>query len=69
VPAGASESVIESVKQRLLRRIAPTAHKVLRELPGLPMLVLHASEATLNELAASTDVLRVHAEEIHRPQR
>ena len=69
VPAGATEAAIESVKRRVLSRIAPTAHKVLRDLPGFPMLVLEASEATLDELARSSDVVRVSAESLHRPQR
>ncbi len=69
VPAGATEAVIESVKRRVLSRIASTRHQVLRDLPGFPMLVLEASEATLDELARSSDVVRVSAESIHRPQR
>jgi hypothetical protein len=69
VPAGASEADIESVKRRVLAHIAPTKHQVLRELPGFPMLVLEASEATLQKLAASPDVVRVNAETIERPQR
>lgn len=69
VPAGAGEAVIEGVKRRLLARLAVTRHQVLRALPGLPMLVLDASEATLQELAGSPDVLRVTAESIDRPQR
>jgi hypothetical protein len=69
VPVGATEAVIESVKRRVLFRIAPTPHQVLRDLPGFPLLVLEASEATLDELARSSDVVRVSAESIHRPQR
>jgi hypothetical protein len=69
VPAGATEAEIESVKRRVLARIARTKHEVLRDLPGFPMLVLEASVATLQELAVSPDVLRVHADAIDRPQR
>ena len=69
VPSGATEAAVESVKRRVLSRIATTSHQVLRDLPGFPMLVLEASEATLDELARSSDVVRVSAESIHRPQR
>jgi hypothetical protein len=69
VPPGATEADIEFVKRRVLAGIAPTKHQVLRDLPGFPMLVLEASEATLQVLAASPDVLRVNAETIDRPQR
>ena len=69
VPAGAGETAIEVVKRRLLTRIVGTRHQVLRDLPGFPMLVLDASEATLHELAASPDVRRVTGEAIDRPQR
>lgn len=69
VPAAASEAAIDVIKRRLLARIAGTRHRVIRELPGFPMLVLEASEATLQELAASPDVLRVSGETIDRPQR
>ncbi|MEX2146000.1 MAG: hypothetical protein WED01_03185 [Candidatus Rokuibacteriota bacterium] len=69
VPAGATEAEIESVKRRVLGRIARTKHQVLRELTGLPMLVLEASAATLQALAASPDVLRVDADAIDAPQR
>jgi hypothetical protein len=69
VPAGATEADIELVKRRVLAGIAGTRHQVLRDLPGFPMLVLEASEGTLQVLAASPDVLRVNAETIDRPQR
>lgn len=69
VPAGASEAAIEVIKRRVLTRIAGTRHHVVRDLPGFPMLVLDASEATLQQLAASPDVLRVSGESIDRPQR
>lgn len=69
VPAGATDAEIESVKRRVLTRIARTKHQVLRDLPGFPMLVLEASEATLRELATSPDVLRVSADAVDRPQR
>jgi hypothetical protein len=69
VSAGAKDVEIEAVKRRVLARIAPTRHQVVRDLLGFPMLVLEASEATLQELIASPDVLRVNAETINRPQR
>jgi hypothetical protein len=69
VPAGAGEAAIEIVKRRLLARLTGTRHQVLRDLPGFPMLVLEASEPTLQALAVSPDVLRVSAERIDRPQR
>lgn len=68
VPAGATDAEIESVKRRVLARIARTKHQVLRELTGLPMLVLEASAATLQALAASPDVLRVNADAVDAPQ-
>ena len=68
VPAGATDAEIESVKRRVRAHIACTKHQVLRELPGFPMLVLDASEATLQALIASPDVLRVNADTIDRPQ-
>src|SRR5688572_25701706 len=69
VPADAGEAAIEVVKRRLLTRLVGTRHQVLRDLPGFPLLVLDASEATLHELAASPDVRRVTQEAIDRPQR
>jgi hypothetical protein len=69
VPAGATEAEIEAVKARVLARIGRTKHEVLRDLRGFPMLVLDASEGTLQELIASPDVLRISADAIHRPQR
>jgi hypothetical protein len=69
VPAGAGEAAIAVTKRRVLARIAGTRHQVLRDLPGFPMLVLDASEATLQVLAHSPDVLRVNGERIDRPQR
>lgn len=69
VPENAGETAIEEVKRRLLTGIVGTRHRVLRDLPGFPMLVLDASEATLHELAASPDVRRVTGEAIDRPQR
>jgi hypothetical protein len=69
VPSGASEAEIEAVKRDVLAELSGTAHTVLRALPGSPILVLEASEATLQRLATSPHVLRVEAERIDRPQR
>ncbi len=69
VPEGAAAAEIDTVKRRLLAQIASTRYTVLRELPGFPLLVLDASEATLRALEASPDVVRVSAETIDRPQR
>jgi hypothetical protein len=69
VPAGATEAEIATVKRRVLAHVGRTRHEVVRELPGFPLLVLDASEATLQALIVSPDVLRVSADAVHRPQR
>ena len=69
MPAGAGEGAIELMKRRVLARIARTRHQVLRDLPDFPMLVLEASEGTLQELALCPDVIRITGETIGRPQR
>ena len=69
VAEGATGAEIAAVKQRVLAQIATTSYAVVRELPAFPLLVLDASEPTLRALAASSDVLRVSAETIDRPQK
>ena len=69
MPADAGEGAIDLMKRRVLGRIARTRHQVLRDLPGVPMFVLDASERTLEELAHSPDVIRVSGETIDRPRR
>jgi hypothetical protein len=69
MPADVGDGTIELMKRRVLARIARTRHYLLRDLPGFPMLVLDASEGTLQELAHSPDVIRVTGETIDRPQR
>jgi hypothetical protein len=69
MPAGAGEVAIEVMKRRVLARIAGTHHQVVRDLPGFPILMVDASEATLQELARSADVVRVNGDTIDRPQR
>jgi hypothetical protein len=59
VPEGATPGELDAVKGALLREIAATRHRVVRELPGLPQIVLEASDGTLRALAASRHVLRV----------
>ena len=59
VPAGASPAEIQAVKQSVIAAIAPTRHRIVRELAGLPQLAVEASEDTLRALADSSAVLRV----------
>jgi hypothetical protein len=59
VPAAATPAEIQAVKQSVIAAIAPTRHRVVRELGGLPQLVLEASEETLRVLAGSSDVVRI----------
>jgi len=66
VPADASGDTIAAVKQSLVLDIAPTRHRIVRELGGLPQIVLEASTDTLRALAASSGVLRVD-EAVPRP--
>lgn len=59
VPAGASPAEIQTVKQLVIAAIAPTRHRIVRELAGLPQLAVEASEDTLRVLGDSTSVLRI----------
>jgi hypothetical protein len=58
-PAGATPGAIEAVKQSLRTDVASTRYRVVRELPGLPQIVLEASEDTLRILNTSATVLRI----------
>jgi hypothetical protein len=57
--AGVTPAAIEAVKQSLRADIASTRYRVVRELPGLPQIVLEASEDTLRILNTSATVLRI----------
>jgi hypothetical protein len=59
IPPGASPAAIETAKQSLRGEIATTRHRVVRELAGLPQIVLEASDDTLRVLNASATVLRI----------
>ena len=50
------------------RLSAGTTYRVLRDLPGLPVVVLEASAETLGALAISPSVVHVSEDEIRRPQ-
>lgn len=69
VAPDAAETAIESAKQAMLAAIAATPHAVVRELPGLPLLVLEASPETLQILARSQGVRRVDEDALDRPLR
>jgi hypothetical protein len=59
VPSGAAAATVEAVKQSLRGELASTRHRVVRELTGLPQIVLEASDDTLQVLNASAHVLRI----------
>ena len=59
VPTGASSDEIQAVKQGVIAAIAPTRHRIVRGLAGLPQLAIEASEDTLRVLADSPGVLRI----------
>jgi hypothetical protein len=59
VPSGAPPATIETAKLSLRGEIASTRHRVVRELAGLPQIVLEASDDTLRVLNASATVLRI----------
>ena len=59
IPDGAPPATIQAVKQSLRAEIAPTRHRVVRELTGLPQIALEASADTLRALSASPNVLRI----------
>jgi len=69
VPASADAAAIDAVKQALWIALAGTSHRVVRDLPGLPTVVLDASSGALDALAASPTVAHVAADEVRRPQR
>ena len=68
VPEGAAVSAIETAKQALWSDLAGTRYRVVRDLPGLPVVVLEASVETLSALGASRHVAHVSADEVRRPQ-
>jgi hypothetical protein len=68
-PAGAPAATIQAVKQSVITEIASTRHRVVRELAGLPQIVVEASEDTLRVLDASPNVLRVDESMPNRPSR
>ena len=69
VPEGAAAAAIETAKQALWSDLAGTSYRVVRDLPGLPVVVLEASAETLGALAASRHVAHVSGDEVRRPQR
>jgi hypothetical protein len=69
VPSGAAPAAIEAVKQSLRGELAATRHRVVRELTGLPQIVLEASDDTLQVLDASAHVLRIDESTAEPPTR
>jgi hypothetical protein len=68
VPEGADASAIAAVKQSLWSDLSGTTYRVIRDLPGLPVVVLEASSEALGALAVSPRVAHVAGDEIRRPQ-
>ena len=68
VPEGAAAAAIETAKQALWSDLAGTRYRVVRDLPGFPVVVLEASVETLGALAASRHVAHVSGDQIRRPQ-
>jgi len=69
VTEGADAATISAVRQGLRTDLAGTTYRVVRELPGLPGVVLDASSETLGALAVSQAVAHVSPDEVRRPQR
>lgn len=69
VPDPTDRTAAEAEKQSLLTEISGTTYRVVRELMGLPQIVLEASYDTLRALGASSRVLRVEEPTLDRPQR
>jgi hypothetical protein len=69
VPASADAAAIDAAKQALWSVLAGTSYRVVRDLPGLPTVVLDASSGALDALAISPTVAHVAADEVRRPQR
>jgi len=68
-PEGTGETEIEAVKRAVLAELVGTRHRVVRELRGLPVMALEASEAALRALSASPHVLRIEEDRLQRPLR
>jgi hypothetical protein len=68
-PEGAEDIEIQAVKRTVLAELAGTRHRVVRELRGLPVMALEASEDALRALSASPHVLRIEEDRVHRPLR
>jgi hypothetical protein len=69
VPTGAPPTAIEAAKRSLRGEIASTRHRVVRELTGLPQIVVEASDDTLRVLNASATVLRIDESTLAPPTR
>ena len=69
VPAGAPAATVQAIKQSVVTEIGATRHRVVRELRGLPQIVLEASEDTLRVLGASANVLQIDESIPHPPSR
>jgi hypothetical protein len=59
VYAGADAAAISAAKQALWGDLSGTTYRVVRDLPGLPTVVIDASSGTLGALAASPSVAHV----------
>lgn len=68
VDAGADVQAVEATKAAVLDEIRGVAYRVLRELPGLPLIGIEASYDALVRLNTSAEVLRVEEDTLGRPQ-
>jgi hypothetical protein len=68
-PDGAGGTEIEAVKRAALAELVATRHRVVRELPGLPVMALEVSEEALRALSTSPHVLRIGEDRLQRPLR
>jgi hypothetical protein len=68
VPEGTDAAAIQAVERALWSDLAGTTYRVVRDLPGLPAVVLDASAETLGALAISRHVSHVSEDRVRRPQ-
>ena len=68
VPEGTDAAAIKAVEQALWSDLAGTTYRLVRELPGLPVVVLEASPEALGALAVSPHVTHVAEDKVRRPQ-
>jgi len=66
--AGNRRQAIESARERVLRDISQTPHRVVRTFDTVPFMALEASAEALRALAASPHVVSVQADTLAAPQ-